>query len=99
MRREARDREANDENLGQLEVARHDRFVEAVGELAAQPRQDEKRRNEDRERERVQRGRALATNMEDDEEPQRVLEEIVVERREELAPEQGRKAPGRHEMY
>jgi hypothetical protein len=36
--------------------------------------------------------------MEDDEESQCVLEEIVVEGREELTPEQGREAPRRHEM-
>ena len=95
--READDRDDRDADLGELEPLRHHRLVVAVGELAAERRQEEVRRDEDRGRERDQRLGPGPADLEQDQEDQRVLEEIVAECREELAPEQGREASGQQQ--
>ena len=68
-------------------------LVEPVGDLAAERRQDEERKDENRAGERNQRFGIVAGQFEQDQEYQRVLEEIVVERAEKLAPEQRRETP------
>ncbi len=93
-----------DGNLGKLDARGDVGLVEAVGDLPAQRRQDEERRDEDDAGQRHQH-RAMSAGdpartaePEQDQHDQRVLEEIVVEGRAELAPEQRRKAPRRHEV-
>jgi hypothetical protein len=100
MEQEAQHRGAGREDLRELEPAGHQRLVVPVGPLAAEARQDEERPDEDRARQRHQdagMGIGLAADPEQDQEGQRVLQEIVVERREELAPEQWREAPRSHQ--
>ena len=99
MRDEAGDGDQRDADLGELEPLRHQRLVVAVGQLAAEPGQEEVRRDEHRRGERDQRFRRAAPDLEQDQEHQRVLEKIVAERREELAPEQRREAPGQQEGF
>ncbi len=91
------DRKGGDKHLGEFHALRHARLVEAVGEFAGEPREKEERRDKHRAGQRDQRATVLSRHLEQDEEDQRGLEEIVVERREELAPEQGREAPRQHE--
>ena len=93
----ARNRDAAHRDLGELEAARHHGLVEPVGQLAAEAGQKEERRNERRGRKRDQLARMAAAELEQDEDDQRVLQKVVIERREELAPEQRRKAPGGHQ--
>ena len=93
MQREAEHRDEGDADLGELEPLRDHRLVVAVGQLAAERGEKEIGRDEDRGGERDQRLRVRAADVEQDEKDQRVLEEIVAERGEELTPEQGREAP------
>ena len=81
----------------ELQPLRHDRLVVAVGDLAAERRQEEIRRDEHRRRERDEGFGRRAADLEQDQEHQGVLQEIVAERREELAPEQRREAAGQQE--
>jgi hypothetical protein len=94
---EAQHRDQRDADLGELEALRHHRLVVAVGELAAERREEEVGRDEDRGRERDERLGLGAADLEQDQKDQRVLEEIVAEGRKELGPEQRREAP-RHEQ-
>ena len=94
---EADDAEAATPISASFTHLRDDRLVEAVGDLAAQPRQEEERADEHRRRQRHQRLAVTDARREQDQEHQRVLEEVVVEGREELAPEQRREAAGRHQ--
>ena len=94
---EADDRDDRDADLGELQPLRDHGLVVAVGDLAAERRQEEIRRDEHRRRERDQRFGRRAADLEQDQEHQGVLEEIVAERREELAPEQRREAAGQQE--
>src|SRR5262249_28652301 len=86
--------EPRDRDFDELHVARDDRLVEAVGQLSAETGEEEERSDEYGGGQRDQRLAVLNAWCEQDQEHQRVLEEIVVERREELAPEQRREAPG-----
>jgi hypothetical protein len=88
---EAGHRDAGNRDLGELEPLGHERLVEAVRDLAADRGEDERRKDEDRGRERDQGLRVRHGPFVEDQEGERVLEEIVVEGAEELAPEQGRK--------
>ncbi len=97
MQAEAEDGDDGDADLRELEPLRHHRLVVAVGELAAERGKEEVGRDEDRGGERDQRVCVRAADMKQNQENQRVLEEIVAERREKLGPEQGREAP-RHEQ-
>ena len=95
---EADDAEGRDRDFAELHALRDDRLVEAVGHLPAEAGEEEERPDEHGRRERDQRLAVGDAGREQDEEHQRVLQEIVIERREELAPEQRRKAPRRHQV-
>src|SRR6185503_797385 len=88
----ADDGDGGDEDLGELQPLRHARLVVAVGEFAAERRQEKERRDEYRARQRDQR-LGVGTPAEQDEKDQRGFEKIIVECREELAGKQRRKAP------
>src|SRR5579883_3419984 len=90
-------RDAGDEDLGELQPFRNHGLVVAVRHLPAQSRKNEVREDEDGGRELNEGPRALARKLEDDQDHQRLLEEIVVEGAEELAPEQGCEAPRGHQ--
>src|SRR5687767_6627698 len=98
LQREAQRREAGREDLGELQAPGEERLVMLVGELAAEPRQQEERRDEDRAGQGDERGGVRSANGEQDQDDQSVLEEIVIERREELAPEERREAPRGHQL-
>ena len=83
--------------LGKLDPLRHEGLVETVGHLAAETGQKEERCDEDGGCQRAQCFAIGDAGRKQDQEDQRVLQEIVVERGEELAPEQGREAPRRHQ--
>src|SRR5262249_45431601 len=97
MQAEADNGDEGNADLAEFESPRHHRLVVAIGELAAQRREEEVRRNENRGGKRDQRLGVGAADMEQNEKDQRVLEEVVAERREKLGPEQGREAP-RHQQ-
>ena len=69
------------------------------GEFASEAGQQKEWRDEHRPGQGHQRLRIGSTNLEEDQEDERVLQKVVVEGGEELAPEEGRKAPGRHELW
>jgi len=81
-------------DFGELEPARHCRLVEAVGELPAKGGQQKKRRDEKASRQCHEHFASLAADPEQDQQGERILQEIVVEGGKELAPEQRRKPPG-----
>ena len=97
VERKPRNREHGNADLHELDALRHPGFVVAVGELTAEPRQKEVRRDEDRGSELNQNSGIGAGDMEQDQEAEGGLEEIVAERGEELAQEQRRKAARRHQ--
>ena len=97
MQIEREDRDECNADLGEFDPARHHRFVESIGELAAEGGEKEVGCDEDRGGERDQRFCVRAADMEQDEKDQGVLQKIVAERGEELSPEQGREAPS-HEQ-
>ncbi len=85
-----------DKNFKKFQPLRHPRLVVAVGQFAAERRQEEIRRDKNGARQRDQRLRAGAP-AEQDQKDQRGFEKIIVECREKLAPEQRRKAPRQHQ--
>ena len=103
MQEEADRGQARDGDLRQLDPLGHVGLVEAVGQLAAERREDEERRDEDDAGQRDQhpgvaaRHLSRAGDAEQDQHGQRVLQEVVVESGAELAPEQRRKPPRRHQ--
>ena len=97
MGHEARDRETGNRDFDELQPLRDDCLVETVGHLAAERRQEEIRCDEHRAGKRDQRFGLFAADPEQDQEHERVFQEIVVERRKELRPEQRRKAPRQHQ--
>ena len=86
-----------DADLDELQPLGHPGLVEAVGDLAAERRQEEERRDEDRSGQRDQHLRMRALQLVQQQEDQRVLQEIVAEGRKELAPEQWREPPRQHQ--
>ena len=94
MQAEAQHGDDGNSDLAKLEPLRHRRLVVAIRELAPQRRQEEEGSDEDRGSQGDQG--IGTTQLEQNKKYERVLEEIVTECREELAPEQGREAP-RHE--
>ena len=85
---------AGDRDLDHLQPLRDHRLVEAVGNLAAERRQKEIGRDEDRAGQRDQRVAMRTVDLagsgmdaKQDQKDNRVLQQIIVERREELAPE------------
>src|SRR4029078_6166815 len=90
---EAEHREEGDADFGELEPPRHHRLVIAIREFAAERGQKEIRRDEKRGGESDQRFRVGASDVEQNEKNQGVLEKIVAEGGKELGPEGGREAP------
>jgi hypothetical protein len=95
---EADDGDTRRRQLHPFQPLGHDGLVELVGKLAAEGGEQEERRHEDGAGERHQRSRLLRRDRGEDQEDQRVLQEIVVEGGKELGPEEWREAPGRHEI-
>jgi len=89
----AENRDAGGGYLGELQALRDQGFVEFIGDLTTESRQDEIRRDEYGARQSDKRFPRGSADLEQNEQDQRVLEKIVVERREELAPEQRGKTP------
>src|SRR5262249_20377731 len=94
---EAQHRERRHANLGKLDALRDHGLVVAVGHLAAEGREEEIREDEYRRGKRDQHMGGGARDLEQDQKDQRLLEEVVAERREKLGPEQRRKAPRREQ--
>ena len=97
MKREADHRQHGDGDLEQLQSARHNGFVETVGDLAANAGQKEERECQRRGCELDQGAGLGLAEPEQQHKDQRLLEEVVAERRESLAPEQRRKTSRRHQ--
>jgi hypothetical protein len=97
MKREAGDGNHRRAHLGELDTLRNPRFVVAIGEFAAEPREEEERGDQRRAGECYQYSRIGAGNFEQDDKDKRCLEEIVAESRKELTPKQRREAALRHE--
>ena len=97
MQQHAGGRDGRRAHLGKLDLLSDAGLVETVGELPAEPRQEEERKDEQGARERHGGATFLLAELEEHEKRQRVLEEIVAERGEELAPEHRREAARSHE--
>ena len=82
----------------QLHRARHQRFVESIGHLAADAGKKKEGRDENGAGDLHQHARSRRRGGVDDQRDERVLEEIVVEGRQELAQEQGSETPGRQQV-
>ncbi|MGY3465094.1 hypothetical protein ACVW0I_001965 [Bradyrhizobium sp. LM6.11] len=78
--------------LGEFEPPRDDGFDVFVGELPAEPGQDEIGEDEDGACDRHQRISVAGRDTVKQDDDECVLEHVVIQRREELRPEQGRKA-------
>ena len=72
-------------------------MMRVVMRLSVGWHEDEKGCDEDCTRKRHKHLGALASEVEQDDDDQRVLQEVVVEGREKLAPEERCKAPASHE--
>ena len=97
MKGKAGDGERGGADLGELDALRDPRFVVAVGEFAAEPRQEEERRDDGGAGERNQDLGIGAGDLGQNDEDECRLEEVVAERREELTHEQGRETARRHQ--
>jgi hypothetical protein len=84
-------------DFSELQPSRNQRLIEPIGELAAEGRQQKERCDKNAARQCHQRLGCLAADLEQDQQGERVLQEIVVKSREELTPKQRREAPGREE--
>ncbi len=84
---EAGDRCAGSSDFDELQTSCDHRFIEFVGELAAERRKDEMGSHQRDARQRHKRSAAFAANLEQNEKHQRVLEKIIVEGGKKLAPE------------
>ncbi len=94
---EADDGEQGCRDLDELQALRHESLVVAVGPLAAEPGQEQGRGHEEGACHRDQDVARAAADLEQDEKDKRIFEDVVVEGREELAPEERREAPRRHQ--
>ena len=81
----------------QLEPASHERLVVRIGDLASERRERDGRQNEDHRGEENLQAAVLPAEAEEDQHRQHVADEIVVEGRKELAPEQRREPPRGHQ--
>ncbi len=99
MKGEAGDGEAGGAHLDKLDALRQQRLVVAVGKFAAEPRQEEERRDDGGAGKRNQRSRIGAGDLRQNDEAERGFEETVAEGREELAKEQRRKTAARHQGF
>jgi hypothetical protein len=93
LKREADDGNGGCADLAELQPPGDDRLVESVRQLATQPGEEKEGCDEDGTTQRDQHFAAGGAELEQDENDQRVAEEIVVEGGEELAPEERRKPP------
>src|SRR5215510_602756 len=84
-------------NLYELQALRHPCLVVAVCELPAKTGQEKERSDEDCPGGRNQCFRIADARLKQDHKDKRSLEEIIVECREELAPEKRRKFPGQQQ--
>ena len=85
------------EDLREFEPPGDQRLVMRIGDLAAERGQGDRRQDEDDQREQDLEARILSPEAEENEHRQHVADEIVVERGEELAPEQRREPSRRHQ--
>jgi hypothetical protein len=92
--------DAHDPDLEQLHGADDPRLLDLVGELTGRRREEEEREDEDAAREVHEHGRIerRLRDAEREQDDQRVLEDVVVERAEELGPEEGREPTGAQEL-
>jgi hypothetical protein len=90
-------RQNGDRDFKQLQPPRHNGLVEPVGDLAGEARQEEEREGQRRGRELDQGARIFLAEPVQQHEDQRLLEEVVAECGESLAPEQRRKTSRRHQ--
>jgi hypothetical protein len=91
------DRDDCGADFGQLDPLGYERFVVAVGQLAAEARQKEKRRDQGGAGNRDQNRRIRAGHFVQDDEDQRGFQKIIAEGGEELAPKQRRETARRHQ--
>src|SRR5262245_57331311 len=96
---ETQQRESRHADLGQLDPLRTKGLIVAVGNFDAKGRQKEVWEDEHRRRERDQHVGGGACDLEQDQKDERLLEEVVAERREKLGPEQRREAPRRQQGH
>ena len=92
MQEEAAGGESGGENLGELQPPCDDRFDVFVGKLAAEARQDEKGKDKDRARDRHQCIAVACDGAIEQDDDERILEDVIVECGAELGPEQRREA-------
>src|SRR6476661_8376730 len=85
-------RQSGYKDLHELEPLRNPCLVVAICQFASERGQKKIGRNEDRARDRDQSLGIVRTRLKQDDKDQRGLEKIIVECREELAPEQRRKS-------
>ena len=85
------------EDFREFEPPGDQRLVMRIGELAAERRKRDRGQDENDGREQDLEAGLLAAEAEENEHDQHIANEIVVERREELAPEQRREPPRRHQ--
>ena len=97
MKPEAHHGHDGDRDFEQLQSAGHDGLIEAVGNLAAETGKKEERKCESRGRELDQRAGFGLAELDQEDEDQRLLQEVVTERGEGLAPKQRRKTSRRHQ--
>ena len=97
MQHEARDRDQCDADFDELQPLCDQRLVVAVGDFAAERGQEEIRRDENGTGKRDQRPAILTDQLVQNQKDERVLQKVVVERGEELRPEQRREAPRQHQ--
>ena len=95
--RETRRGDHLDADLGELEPPRDESLVVRIGDLAAEGRKRDRRQDERHRGDQDLDAAAVSAEAEQDQHRQHVADEIVVERREELAPEQRREAPRGHQ--
>ena len=96
MQEEAKRGKPGGEDLCELQPARHDSLDVSVGQLATEPGQDEEGKDEDRSSHRHQRIPMRCDRAVEQHDDQRVLQDVVVQRRGELRPEQRSKPARRH---
>src|SRR5262245_48192421 len=90
-------RDGGHENLHELQALRHPGLVVTVCKLPTKPGQEKKRSDEDCPGGRNQSFRVADARLEQDDKDKCSLEKIVVECREELAPEKRGKFPGQQQ--
>jgi len=91
--------DGGDRDLRELDAPGDDRLVEAVRHLAAEAGQEEEWGDENRGRQRGQKARLGFADpwREQDQDRQRLFQEIVIEGAEKLAPEERCEASGGHQ--